>query len=159
MSSSQTSAAFLNDALQVRSIEPKDAIDVWRLCRHQVGIASPFFFMIIARHCASIGVVAERDGDVVGFALGSPDAHRGTGRIVALSVAAHENSTEVSAALLEGLLGRAAFAGVVALETTSRTMPVAADILAALGTTLHANHPGLRAVRPYRTSFAGRLAH
>jgi hypothetical protein len=129
----------------VRALDPGDAIELWRLFRHELGITSPLAFMGIARYAASIGVVAERAGEICGLAIARPDARAGVARILALCVASGENGTEVSAALLGGLLERAAFHGIDELEASPVT-PNAARLLSAIGAALrHQPEPMLAA--------------
>jgi hypothetical protein len=149
MSSTQTLAPFAADALHVRAIEPKDAIGLWRMFHRELGIPSPFSFMSIARHCAELGVVAERDGDVIGFAIGTLEGPS-TGRVAALCVAQHENATEVSAALLGGLIARPAFRAVRTLAAKPKHTPLAANVFAALGSAFPDDRAPLRGLHAIR---------
>jgi hypothetical protein len=137
---------FSHPTLDVRAIKPRDAIDVWRLFRNQLGDVSPFFFMVVARHCAAIGVVAERDGEVVGFALGNPNAGDGIGEVLALGVSPDEDEADVASALRHGLLLRPAFRSVRVLEEANDRLPLAAGVLAALAAAMPAEQQ-LRASR------------
>jgi hypothetical protein len=138
MASSHNIPTSTRHALQVRPIKPRDAIDVWRLFRQRFGEASPFFFMVIAKHCGAIGVVAERGGEVIGFALANPNARGGVGELLALCASSDADANEIGAALMTGLLQRPAFRRVVALAPARDEVPLAAGVLAALAAAMPA---------------------
>jgi L-2,4-diaminobutyric acid acetyltransferase len=58
----------------VRPCRPQDAFAMWRACRRLVLPLSPYSFVTLTEAFASTCVVAEVDGDVVGFLFGHVSA-------------------------------------------------------------------------------------
>jgi hypothetical protein len=119
---------------RVRALVPEDAGALWHRFHGELALPSPLAFSGIARFAARIGVVAERDGELIGLAIGRPG--EGRAEVLALVVAPEEDADAVGAALLQGLLARGAFRGAREISARRDEAPLAARLLAAIGEAL-----------------------
>ena len=59
-----------DDELCIRAANPNDGIAMWRLRRHHAAAdRSPYGYFALLRHLSSSTIVAECDGDLVGFVI------------------------------------------------------------------------------------------
>src|SRR5262245_13223536 len=59
-----------DDELCIRAANPNDGIAMWRLRRHNAAAdRSPYGYFALLRHLSSSTIVAECDGDLVGFVI------------------------------------------------------------------------------------------
>jgi hypothetical protein len=55
-----------------RAAQPRDGIGMWRLARHAAPGISPFSVVTVLRQLSTTSVVAERDGEIIGFVVARP---------------------------------------------------------------------------------------
>jgi hypothetical protein len=120
--------APIPSTLRLRALDARDAVELWRLFGAELGVASPYFFMSLARGAGDRGVVAKRDGAIVGFVIAQPRAWGATARVQALSIVPCSDAGAIAAALLRGLLALPVFHGISVLETASDENPGVAHL-------------------------------
>jgi hypothetical protein len=72
MEESMLEQAVNHSDVRFRVATPRDGLAMWRLARHRYSGMSPFALVSLLRHVATTSVVAEQDGELVGFVIARP---------------------------------------------------------------------------------------
>ncbi len=95
-----------SEPIRYRIAVPRDSVAMWRMKRARGGdeALSPFFYVAVIQRLADACLVAEQQGDVVGYVIARPSDVHGAVRVIDIAVDPTHDTLTITAGLLGELV-------------------------------------------------------